>query len=467
MCVVKNSTSVDVLERTFMKRIVKIIISLLILISTFSKAVMAQENMIEKIISDLRLNSVVDTDSFKRISVESNTFTNNLNEEITISDDGELLSLFRVNQMANNSNHVTSAKYTAEDYDTFIDSLYKKNYIPNDFYCHSRHLYGNDIWIMSFIKSSDLNVINPFNSVKIGFDAVTGQILFYNRICSFDKEPVPSVSESVAELKALEYLKELNIVVDNPFEKAELHIIDLKDYFEDEYSDNQYALVYKLVLNDSNSGIANILIDSDTGQVIFVDEYESYDGRAFYCLDNASSSDDRYRNTRATNYNNIMLHLGYTSTKAYLGQSSASATTISNYIQGDNSWAFTFSGHGNSSVIAGHNSSGNTVFSYSSSQVQGIWSFVVLDACSTAANSNWANAFQIYDFNTLGRSFVGWSTTVTYYMAKQFSQYFKNAMFANNSATVLSNIYTAIANIPGDDVYYVLYIGDRTTNGHK
>lgn len=450
-----------------MKRIVKIVISLLILISTFPKTVNAQESIIEKIINDLTLDGVVDTESFKRISVGSNTFTNNENEEITIGDNGELLSLFRVNQMANNSNHITTAKYTADDYDTFIDSLYINDYIPDDFYCHSRHLYGNDIWIMSFIKSSDLNVINPFNSVKIGFDAVTGQILFYNRISSFDKELMPSVSESAAVSKASEYLKELNIAAENSFEKTELIIINLRDYFEDEYSDNQYSLVYKLTLNDPNSGVADILIDSNTGQVIFVDEYESYDGRAFYCLDNASSSDDRYRNTRATNYNSIMLHLGYTSMKAYLGQSSASATTISNYIQGDNSWAFAFSGHGNSSVIAGHNSSGNTVFSYSSSQVQGIWSFVVLDACSTAANSTWANAFQIYDYNTNGRSFIGWSTTVTYFMAKQFSHYFKNAMFANNSATVLSNIYTAIANIPGDDVYYVLYIGDRTTNGHK
>ena len=37
----------------------------------------------------------------------------------------------------------------------------------------------------------------------------------------------------------------------------------------------------------------------------------------------------------------------------------------------------------------------------------------------------------------------------------------------NTSSSVLSNIYTALANILGDDYYHIRYIGDRTTTGYK
>ncbi len=91
---------------------------------------------------------------------------------------------------------------------------------------------------------------------------------------------------------------------------------------------------------------------------------------------------------------------------------------------------------------------------------------VMLDCC-WAGNTTWASAFQIYDYNTLGRSFLGWYDEEYAVNCAIFADYFEEAMEDNTSSSVLSNVYTAIANIPGDDYYYVRYIGDRTTTGYK
>jgi hypothetical protein len=429
------------------------------------------ESKLDEVLTDFNIKEKAsDYSSFKATDEKGasvDAFRNEKGDEIIFGENGELKSIMRINNMVNNQNKVVEARTSKGDFDGFIEELKGKGYIPREFECVSCDLYGQDMWMMFFSDTGN-EIINPYDSVKIGFDVVSGEILFYKRIRAFSKELQPSITEDKAVDVANAYLSGNNIDVKGEVEDVQLKVVNLRDYDEDEVvREDNYILVYKIVYSENKYGLAEVLVDSASGEIIRVEYNEAYAGKSFYCLDNTSNSNDKYRKTRATNYNAIMGSLGYNSSVQYLGQTSASRTTIINYLNGSNSWAFTFSGHGNATTIAGHNSAGNTVFSVYHTDVPGVWSFVVLDACKTASASTWANAFGIYDFNNLGRSFLGWSVNITPTKAKTFSNYFKNEMLGYPSRTVLANVYAAIANIPDNEVYNIIYIGDRSTNGHK
>ena len=101
------------------------------------------------------------------------------------------------------------------------------------------------------------------------------------------------------------------------------------------------------------------------------------------------------------------------------------------------------------------------------SEISGVWSLVVLDGCRTAENNNWPGAFQIYANNSLGRVYIGWNESGLPDKAYIFSQYFFTAVKDYLTSSLLSNIYTAIGNIPDNDTYYVRFIGDPNTTGRK
>ena len=62
--------------------------------------------------------------------------------------------------------------------------------------------------------------------------------------------------------------------------------------------------------------------------------------------------------------------------------------------------------HGSTTTLA---TNSQTILT--TNQVKGNWHFVFLDACSTAANSNWPNAFKI-NSSYSKRAFFGWTTSV-------------------------------------------------------
>jgi len=289
----------------------------------------------------------------------------------------------------------------------------------------------------------------------MGFDAVTGMILFYKRITDFCDVTSPKLTSDEAN-QILNRLIE-NVRIKDKFQNdPKLAIKRLFDH-DGNFTEN-YQLEY---IFKSDSGNTEIWVNAIDGSVDAVETAESYDSNSFYLYD-TNTTNNNYRMTRAINYQTILGNLGYLSSITYLPSSSSSRQTMLDYIGGYNSWGFTFSGHGSPTEIGTYY---NTVRIYPY-DITGIWSFVVLDACNTGTNT-WANSFGIYDYNNYGRSFIGWSESVTPVKANTFSWYFRSAMASNTSSSVYANVYTAIANIPGNDVYYVTYIGDRTTNGHK
>ena len=428
------------------------------------------ESRIDDVLTDFDIDEKSSDYSVTRSIDEEGTsvevYVNKKGDEIIFDETGQLKTIMRINNMVNNKNEVVKAKTSKNDLDVSIEGLRSKGYIPREFECVSCDLYGQDMWVMFFSDARD-GAINPYDAVKIGFDAVSKDVLFYNRIQTFSEKLKPTITEDEAIEIANAYLLNEKIDVQYAWMDVSLKTINMSDYYEEEIKEDNYILVYKIDYDENKYGLAEVLVDAATGKVVDVQYNEAYRGKAFYCLDDTSNSNNRYRKTRATNYNAIMNALGYSSGMQYLGQSSSSRTTIINYLNGSDSWAFTFSGHGSPTIISGKNINEDTVFLVRYTDVPGVWSFVVLDACSTASTSTWANAFGIYDYNSLGRSFMGWSTSVAPIKAKTFSNYFKSAMLSYPTHTVLSNVYTAIANIPDNDVYNVFYIGDRSTNGHK
>lgn len=423
---------------------------------------MAEEsnNNIKEVISDFNLTELVDSDSFTKneIADEYETLRNDKDEMFVFNSDHGLVLFSRINSMKNNTNEVVKAETSESSFDEMIENLFDKGYIPEGYRQTSISLYFDDMWVLNFEKESEYNVLNPYDSVKIAFDAVDGSLLFYKRFSDFTESICPNVSEADAIETVKDFCNNNNIDF-SLCNDIKLEIVKISDFRE--LDRDTFVLVYKI---SSLDGSVEFWVNAETLDIELINSLESYDAKCFYALDDSGIYDDRYRRSRAENYSSILSHLGYSSSCQFLDNWSGSRTTLIDYINGANSWAFTFSGHGLSD--ANGITSCDGTFSMYPFDVSGVWSFVVLDCCDQG-NATWANAFGIYDYNTLGRSFIGWYESIPYTHCKIFSDYFKSAMLTNTSSSVLSNVNTAIANIPGDDYYYVRYIGDRTTKGYK
>jgi len=281
--------------------------------------------------------------------------------------------------------------------------------------------------------------------------------LIYKRFNDYTEQLVPQINQEDVRSIVKEYGKQngfdfVDIKISNPM------IVRMSDYKSDPTED--YALIYKASVSDDSM---ELWINGINGSTELVSTVESYDAKCFYVTD--TGVDDytvTYRNVRASNYNGILDLLGYSSNVQYLSNHNAARSTMLNYINRYDSWAFTFSGHG-SATACGTNDGQRIV---DTDDIAGYWSFVVLDCCY-AGNASWANAFDVYDYNTLGRSFIGWYDEEYAVKCMVFSCYYKDTMEDNTSSSVLSNIYIALANILGDDYYHIRYIGDRTTTGLK
>lgn len=136
---------------------------------------------------------------------------------------------------------------------------------------------------------------------------------------------------------------------------------------------------------------------------------------------------------------------------------SAINTSMENYVAGTSSeYALYYCGHASTTVLAfqQHNI-------ISSSDVSGNWHFVFLDGCSTAANTGWASAFNIYGYSN--RAFLGWTTAVSLINTHAFNEEFWPLL--DGTTSVRQAAVDAAAEVPGSGTTPIRFYGDTTYNG--
>ncbi len=166
--------------------------------------------------------------------------------------------------------------------------------------------------------------------------------------------------------------------------------------------------------------------------------------------------DNRYSNNEVVSHNKT--HMKSINIK--------SSSDVLNYVNNDpKAYAFYINCHGNSSSLATKDSSGNSKLVLNSSEVSGNWHFVFLDACKTAANTTWANAFKI-NSNYSKRAFLGWSNLINQVNSHEFSGYFWNEVAARKyTSNVRDAAVWAADKVPGSGTTPIRFYGDRSYNG--
>ncbi|GKU30161.1 hypothetical protein [Clostridium folliculivorans] len=127
-------------------------------------------------------------------------------------------------------------------------------------------------------------------------------------------------------------------------------------------------------------------------------------------------------------------------------------STILNYLNGSTSYGFYIDCHGSP-----HDLTDNKTWTINTYDISGNFHLVFLDACETAANTDWANAFNC---NRPSRTFLGWKYTVGADAAYEFSQHF----WPNVGSKSLYNVALDAAAASSGKTPIIL-IGDKSWYG--
>ena len=242
-------------------------------------------------------------------------------------------------------------------------------------------------------------------------------------------------------------------------------------FLNGEYDDDICYLVYAV----SSSGENGILyIDALNGEYVGRDIVMAETGFAVAIQESANStaynynSDlDGYTATEIAQFNSwridkmtwaasAMRRLGYSATSSSY-TTSAMITDVQDYLSAlGNEYAFYFSGHGNSSLL-GFKRNGWI----RTSDVDGNWHFVFLDACQTAVDTGWADAFNINGYND--RAYLGWNGNIQWGNGYLFAEEFWPLI--NGTNTVRQAAVDAAALVPGSGTTPIKFYGDTSYTG--
>lgn len=331
--------------------------------------------------------------------------------------------------------------------------------------------FDDDFVFFTFENVLPNGVVNPYQSINIVFDKKTLDLSIAVR---FDYTPnaiEPVVSAENALAVARTYTSENVVLADVSL----TYISDLLYSSVDApyYSENCY-LVYSIAPAGGND---ILYVDALTGEYVGRNMEMGEEGFSVAILESNLSTADNY-NSDLLEYSSddirkfnswfsekarlaasAMGRLGYTATSStyYTYQM---YTDVREYLQAlNNEYAFFFSGHGGTERIGFKKR--DIEVKINTSDVTGNWHFVFLDACKTALDTGWADAFKIRGYSN--RAFLGWSASVNYDNMYLFAQEFWPLINGRN--TVRQAAVDAAAEVPGSGTTPIRFYGDTTYTG--
>lgn len=305
-------------------------------------------------------------------------------------------------------------------------------------------------WQLEWEKDLGSGILNPYDSLKVAVDRNDNSVAVYNRFDMTTNATKPVISES----EALTAAKPVLDTISNVQSKTVSLTVTRPNYFWNDggpYKTADFArLAYKVSVND---GAFLIYIDAVTGENLGGDISKTEDGRAF------AWSGFTYAQQSANLAYNGMNGLGYHMLASWVGNGAGMGTAIQNYWNGSASYAFYVDCHGSPTTLTD-----NATWWLYTTDVTGNWHLVFLDACSTAVNTGWANAFKVNGYSR--RAFLGWSNDVQEYPVYQFCTYFwPEAVNGAHSNSIRDAAVWAASQVPGQGTTPIRFYGDTTYNG--
>lgn len=373
--------------------------------------------------------SDISTENFDLSGCVFTELTDRNDVKITLDQEGNIVRFNTIYaEKDNKSNDKIEVKGNISTNNEKILNLFS---LDQSYEMSKQENYG-EYYGYSYIKEYSNGLQNPFDSVKVLFDAATNSIVIATK---FKHEPNSivaniTIDEAIDSAERSEYYALGSTVTD-----WKLTYI-LPSMFENDkvkrYSnENEAVLCYKIVYDDG----CIIYVDAMDAEPVAVDEIMAINSASFTIHEVSASTHPNAYNRRPSSVatckelngyrdENILLSergfrkLGYNA----VGQNNPYTdntinTDMSSFISGDNSYGFYFCGHASPDVLA---------YKYHTilrrENVSGNWRFVFLDGCETAVDTGWATQFNIY--GKKGRAYLGWFDTVELVNTHKFQKYF-------------------------------------------
>lgn len=406
-------------------------------------------------------------------NVTQNDYIRYIGEDRTEISFSEEEGIFKISTIYNEESTTKNRKFSAEELQKSCADLMPKLYslfnIKEEYLLTETYDFDQDYLFFTFEKEMKSGITNPFQSINVVQNKNT---LNFTIAVKFDRSPnaiTPKISAVDAISVANEYTAE-GITLNS----AELTYVSDAVYNSKIYQcDDVCYLVYKISSADSNlfiyiDALSGNYISRDwmmleTGYTVAISESNNPDA------DNYNSNMDNMTSAEIAQYNSwryqkrvwaasAMARLGYSVTSASFS-TSALITSVRNYLQAlTNEYAFYFTGHGSETAL-GFKRSG--IERITIDDVAGNWHFVFLDACKTAVDTRWADAFRINGYSN--RAYLGWNGNIAWDAGYQFAQEFWPLI--NGTNTVRQAAVDAAALVPGSGTTPIRFYGDTSYTG--
>lgn len=428
-------------------------------LNTDSENLSVEISLTKDIASEIDSNSTIQlfdlsSDDIDTLTKVSYTYDNDVVYESKF-DNGAVVSFDKNMEFVAYSNFDTvqsdnNSTVLLSKNNSIIDSLKKQFDIDNSYGLEVTEDNGDTKYYWSKIGYD--GVINPYDSLTVRIDDLTGEILTVNRFDdSYTTEQI-IISKENAENIALNTREEFNTVT-----SCKLSYEEPNFFWTDTEKIYDTIDVVRLVYDITIDNIYKVYVDVETGEVIGGDIIKATNNAAAYTYK------DIYNAYSKSSYAKTYLQkLGYSTTASIISTVS-DGSKIRNFVQNDTkAYGLYISCHGSTQRLSLGSAATELL---TPSQVKGNWHFVFLDACSTAANANWPNAFKI-NSSYSKRAFLGWGTDVTAGNSYEFCSYFWPETYNKNHSNYIQEAAVWAADqVPGSGTTPIRFYGDRTYNG--
>lgn len=401
--------------------------------------------------------SVVDVDTiqsddegvYKKIHVDENNF-------ICVNDNNEI---YRISNLLSSvdSNLSHSIESNSATNDEIISNIRELLNLGADYTSEFVSDFDDEYLNITIAKKYG-NVLNMYESVNVMVRKIDGSIAYLRKFSDMPSTTEPLVSETDALTTVEAFLNDVSASISEVslcFIKPNFMWTDGGPYARSE----DVRLAYKVEVEDR----IVVYIDATTGENIGGEEVQAINGKAF-----ALQADDATKNAQYAEKARLakagMQALGYSMLDSYVSSSSNMRDEILDFWSSSTAYGFYISCHGNTNVL-GDGPNGLDDWKVYSDEVSGNWYFVFLDACKTAVNTDWADAFSINGYTN--RAYLGWYDDVYLSYALDFCRVFWDLV--GGSTSIRDCAVAAAEEVPnledGSPSTPIRFYGDRNYIG--
>lgn len=316
-----------------------------------------------------------------------------------------------------NTNNV-SANYQILQKSDLNNIIYSIEKDLNDYILVDCNNNIDGVWVLTWCRNYENNLINPYDCVNIIVDAKDGSVKLYGKNKMEPNTTTPIITQEQAISYAEPTMAKYEVRNDCDIEVKLSFFRPNYRWSEEELLENENYV--RLSWSIDIDECLNIQVDAVTGENIGGDITKATDcARAMGVVPFTNQEELTGLASQA------LARLGY-------NQSNYPAVTWA-VSQNDMDWMLSrpdvyglyLACHGDTngelSVLTDNLEANKVTWSIWSNKSYGNWHFVFLDACYTSANKNFSNAFGI---NGSGRCFVGWNIMVHNLVSTDFDRRF-------------------------------------------